>query len=325
MSWAPAREYRDGKENMLPDQVASGARSAEDLINKLKSGVDPNQQNTGATPAQPGTDTNIQTQNAQPTLTQDDAWEHKYRVLQGKYNAEVPKLVTENRQLLERVTALEAEVKRVSQQQPQPVQSQAGEAAKPPEGKYKAEDYAEYGDEFKVMFEENMSLKNKLSEMETLIRNHFGGAQSSQAAPAAPDGEAEFFRIVSGNVPNWEQINVDPAFFSFLVGNDLHMRLNQARQALDANSVVRIFKAFVDSQPSNQNQQQQAPARTPVQSQISPQQTGQQGVTGRVFTRGEIAKFFDDKIRGGWRGREKEAEAFEREIFQAVQERRVAA
>lgn len=323
----------------VPAQVTRNAKTADDMIANLKAGIDPSAVSPAPdAPAQPGT-----TQAAPPTLPQAqqppttppstpppaaqaaDTWEQRYKTLQGKYNAEVPNLARELRDNRELVARLTAEMEVLKQAK---APQQTGSETVPPDTpkKYEESDFAQYGDEFGTLFREKKALEEKVARMETFL--------ASLNQERVMSAEERFFAAVVKDVPNWEQINVEPGFLGFLAqihpytGRPRHDSLTAARSSLNAAQVIAIFKEYSGSAGVQAQPQPPAAPQTPlppVNAQINPG-PGKfgQNYQGKVWTRQEISAFYNGKMRGEFRGRDAEALAIENDIFAAQSEGRVA-
>jgi hypothetical protein len=129
----------------------------------------------------------------------------------------------------------------------------------------------------------------------------------------------------------WRKLNNDQAFLAWcdeVDGFSGAPRLELLRRAFNtgySDRVAAIFKAFIA---------QQTPARERTQTRLPMEGSGPQpGVRpsngvhearGRIWGKGEIARFYDDVRRGVYDKREPERLQIEQEIFKAAKENRVA-
>jgi hypothetical protein len=128
----------------------------------------------------------------------------------------------------------------------------------------------------------------------------------------------------------WRTLNNDAAFLRWLAQNDplsgqkLHDLMIHAFNAGDSTRVGHFFRSFIASR---------RPARERVPGRQQPFEPGRQqpSVTLRdadnrqkVWTRPEIEKFYREKARGLFDGREAEAMRIEQSIIDAGRERRVS-
>jgi len=219
-----------------------------------------------------------------PTPAQGEDWEHRFKVLQGKYNSEVPRFAQENKDLKSRLENLESEMTRLK--------------ATPPEPLVKQEEIDEYGEGLidvarRIAQEE---LAKKQSEIDALK------AQINQISTATTNtAKNDFFKSLNAIVPEWEQINADPAFltwldeFDELAGETRQTLLSKAEAARDAARVAKFFASFKKTSSSWAANSQSA-----LEQQIVPptNKAPDTPPSKKVWTRGEISEFYDRVRRG---------------------------
>lgn len=142
--------------------------------------------------------------------------------------------------------------------------------------------------------------------------------------------EAQFFATIEYLVPGWEVQNDDPSFIQWLNGNDpatghsRYDRLRTAEALKQGYLVAEIFNAYREKREIGARTSAPAPKLD-----LSPPDGGTppppppSGEDGRIISRNEIQNFYREKREGKWNGREKEARAFEIEIFEARKAGRV--
>lgn len=253
---------------------------------------------------------------------QNDVWEQRYRVLQGKYDAEVP-------QLHRRVHGLEANLNeaverlnKVSEQRtpeppkatdPQDVENFGADLVNFV-GRIAGQAVANAMPQFQAKTE---MLEAQIGQLvKQLEGTHQQVAQSS---------EQLFFSNLSKLVPTWEQINADQGFLTWLAEADpvygvpRQQALIAAQRALDVNRVAAVFNAYaVPRQP--------APAPDPLANQVSPKSSATPTpapVSKPIIKQGDVTKFYDDLRRGVYRGNDAEAQRIEQIINTALAEGRV--
>lgn len=244
-----------------------------------------------------------------------ETWKHRFQVLQGKYNAEVPNLQGNLRQLQQSVQGLEAKLNEKSQ-------AAAAQPLTTPE------EVAEYGapltDYIKRASLE--ALKPVLAELQARFGNQLSATArhvETVQTRALQTQRESFFAGLKSLVPDWETVNDSPAFLAWLEEVDPLARarrqtmLEAAQNDFDVNGVAAFFKQWKAAQPA---------PRT-VESQIVPPQ-GQNNLppvnqTGnkKIWTEQEIAQFYDAVRRG--RVKKEDVERIEQEITVAAQEGRV--
>jgi hypothetical protein len=124
-------------------------------------------------------------------------------------------------------------------------------------------------------------------------------------------------RLLDERLAEWRSINTDPGFLSWLAERDQfsgmtrQALLDQAWQSGAGERVLNIFAAY---RASGGGPGRPGAARQP----------GASGRGGkRVILAKEITQFHDDVRRGRYVGREKEKEAFDREMIEAAAEGRI--
>lgn len=147
--------------------------------------------------------------------------------------------------------------------------------------------------------------------------------------------DTAYFLALDDGAPNWEAVNNDPKFLAWLnevdpttqrVRMDLIKRAEASRQG---NRVVEIFRAFLEKREIGAPTPK-VPADDPLSKRVDPPVGGSStpdpvgdDANKRIWSRAEVAKFYDDKRKGVWRGKEAEARMIEQEIFAASKSGRV--
>lgn len=222
--------------------------------------------------------------------------------------------------------------------QPDPVHDQ-GVVATSTGPAYTAEDVREFGQPL-IDFVERVATaaaRSVRAELSDSFSKQVGTLQQSVnhvAEESNAERGARFTRRLGHLVPTWEQINVDPLFVNDwlqqterLSGRSRLQLLRDAYQALDADRAAQFFLDY-------QEEMNPAPAEAPPshvpkptslvtpgrsRATAAPKQSG----SGKVWTRADIAKLYDDKMK-----RKITAEEFakqERDLFKAQSEGRVEA
>jgi len=134
----------------------------------------------------------------------------------------------------------------------------------------------------------------------------------------------KFFANLEALVPDYEKINVDPAFIKYLERTDgmsgytYHELFRIAEQEGNAYKVANFFNAFLDEQRGNKNARTQK-----LDANISPRSTASasnpkgKGKREEPITMEFIDKFYDDVMKGGVYT-PKEAERIEARIDKAM-------
>jgi BMFP domain-containing protein YqiC len=244
----------------------------------------------------------------------DDSWEHRHRVLQGKYNAEVPRLHSELGQLRQELE----EQKRLASQMAEQLK------AVPPPTLVTRDEIEEHGEGLidvvrRAAREELAASSAKIAELEAQLSAVRGGVQKAT--------KASFLKTLTDKVPNWTSINEDSAFHSWLSETDpLSGRLRQhllddAHAALDGDRAATIFTAFGSTRDSWAASSSAALAEQVVPNTNMSAPAPPVSPQGRVWQRAEVSKFYDD-VRAR-RINAAEAAATEAEIHRAMMENRI--
>lgn len=348
----------------LPEQIRKQAEAVQDLYRQLNADSDAG---TETTPAEASAtnepagqsqtaDENIEanrpaTSPAAEQPSGDDGVSEetilqKYRTLQGMYNAEVPRLHQQNRELAQRIQQMEQLLASVSGQRPvnQPQQTQQVD----PSTKLVTEkDVEEYGESLDVMRkvtrEELSSVAQRIAAIEQVLKQVQTNVVPQVQAVAKRQqvsAEQQFWADLTTAVPNFRQINDNEAFQQWLLQADpltgitRQTYLEDAQRALDATRVSNFFRAWLASTGQAPVAQSTGGAPAPRQTanpelekQVAPGRSRNAGAPttqqGKVYTAQDIKTFFNDVRAGKYKGREQERDRIERDIFAAQRENRI--
>ena len=259
-----------------------------------------------------------------PQQQKPDEWESRYKSLQGIFNKTVPELQQQVKTLQTDLSTAVDRLNRASEQQESKPESK--QAADP-------KDIDNFGQDLVDMvsrvaggvinqaaraFEAKATqLESQIAQLQTAIQ----GA-SQQVAMTA---EQSFFDKVTKLVPNWEQVNTDPGFLSWLAETDpvyginRQAALQRAQDSLNADHAAAVFQAYLGPKPT-------AKRVDPLDQQVSPKGAATVAPTQAdkpMLTSSQVTKFYDDMRRGMYRGNEAEAARIEKLINTALAEGRV--
>lgn len=183
--------------------------------------------------------------------------DHKYKVLQGKYNAEVPRLQSELREskelvqeLRQRVNNTESLLAVMQAAPPDPAPAPA-----PAPSGITDEERAQFGPDLIDVIERAAAAKimpqveSQIAPVKTSVEQVSQSAGQAAEQQARSDREATLAALEAA-VPNWVQQNEDQGFLQWLNENDAYagvprgQLLTQAFQANDATRVIAFFKGF---------------------------------------------------------------------------------
>lgn len=235
-------------------------------------------------PADPPVPPQLQNDSPTPPASgQDDEWEHRFKVLQGKYNAEIPRLAGENKDLKAKLTELEASLESLKNK---------------PEPLVKPEEIEEYGEGLidvarRIAREELASKDAEINSLKAKI--------DSLSNVTTQKVEADFFTSLTSMVPNWEQINQDPKFLSWLdevdelTGESRQTLLSRAEQSRDAARTAKFFNAFKKTSST-----WAATSANALDQQVAPPTNKAPNAppAKKVWTRAEVSDFYARMRRG---------------------------
>jgi hypothetical protein len=319
----------------LPRQVEAQLKELEEIEKQLAA-----QQNPQATPEEPApqpAEPAEPTQNPEPVAQQPEAkpekptepevpeetWQQKYKTLKGMYDAEVPRLHADLRDLKGQVDNLRkaAETKPAEPVKTAKVEKlvtdadvQAfGEDLIEVQRKVAREVAAEFRGELDAMKAENEKLREQLNTT---------GSQVSEAS-----FEQRLYRLV----PDFQKVNADERWIGWL--NEVDPLLRAPRKSVaqeafnqgDAEAVahyIGMFKASIApaEQPSDKAaelEKQIQPQRSAATAPVSP--------AAKTYTDAQVQKMFQKSVELSAKGQRDEAMKLEAEIDAAYREGRVRA
>ena len=279
---------------------------ADELEKQLIGGKTEAPVNQEATPEQ--TPAPEQQDQVPPEDSETERHRKAHAVLQGKYNAEVPRVAAENRSLKERIAALEQQITDLQSKNTAPPVSE--------------EDVERFGPELadfvKRVAGTNQSFDPaKLSKLEqevTQVKEH-----------AVETAKEKFFAKLDQQSPNWSALNTDARFLEWLaeydplLGRARQESFDEAYASLDVNRVSAFFNAFggASSRVSRPSINEQV---VPASSSSAPPQNDS---AKRIWTAPAIRKFYEDMRKG--RISEADAAQIEADLAAAQQEGRIRA
>ena len=273
-----------------------------------------------------------------PTPPTED-WRAKYLTLQGMFNAEVPRLQGQLKEVLAEIERLKS-VK--PEPQPQPEPQPAASTASPKDIENFGADLADFVQ--RTAHEIARSYLSSMSSHLAEIRGEIVALRGETGNAVAKQQKTEqelCLQRLGQLVPDYQTIDVMPEFLDWLAGEEgmtgikRQAILGNALQNFDSNRLAQIFNTFkatigMTQAPATPIPPAPAPASTPspaqaeLARQVSPGRSaasptvatpaGQQ----RTFTQTELKQFYDDIARGKYRGRETEQANIEVQINAAA-------
>ena len=254
----------------------------------------------------------------------DDVWEARYKSLQGLFNKEVPELQHKVKTLQSNLDEAISRLNRASEQQEsRPAQQPT---ADPKDVDNFGQDLVDMVSRVSAQSIGQLSkvFEGKVAQFESQIaalEQSLKGATQQVAMTA----EQSFFDRVTKLVPNWEEVNTQPAFIAWLnevdpvYGVARQAALQRAQDGLNADHAAAVFKAFLGPQPT-------AKKVDPLDSQVSPRGAATVAPTAvekPIITAAQITTFYDDVRKGNYRGNDAEVARIELLINTALAEGRV--
>lgn len=232
----------------------------------------------------------------------DDTWERRYRVLQGKYDAEIPRLIQENRDLKGKLDSKKPE---------ESVEDRELETFK--------EDFPDIYNAMERMLSSKIpaSISEKLNGLEQVTYKTL---------------QDRLFEKLAENVPDWDKMNTDEGFLSWLGQKDRyspytrHQLLAAAFENSDADTVINFFKDYKDTATPAQTKEK--PPKKDMGKYVAPTTSKKSGTIPtadekQIFKKQEIESYYRDLALGKIIMTPEQKAAKEKEIWQAVHEGRV--
>jgi len=320
-------------------------------------------------PQRPAAQSQVQaaTPSQVPAAQDDPVAEQRFKVLQGKYNAEVPRLHQEKKTLTEQNFALQNQLQATQALLAGLAQPPALAQPSPQPSLVTDKEVKEFGADLidvvrrvaqEVVQPKIRTLEEQFRPVSQAVQQMAPAVQQNSEDQARTAADLAHERICSGldtlvvdqnGNSMWERINDSTEFQTWLTQVDPYAgvqrgaMLAQAYRNQDLPRVSTFFTGFMKEHaavaPTGQQQaptpQGTPPAGTPSVSLASlaapgtgiggpvnagaPNESGQQ----RVYTQAEIGAFYRDVQRGGYKGRDADKVAIERDIFQAQKSGRV--
>lgn len=278
-------------------------------------------------------------QKAEGTKVPDEDVLQKYRTLQGMYNAEVPRLHQQNREMAQRVQHMEQLLASLSAQQQQATEQKS----EPVMERYITDtDVEEYGDSIdimrKVSREELGAVAQRIARIEQMLQQ----VQTS-VVPQVQNlthrqnisAEQQFWADLAAMIPNFREINGNEGFQRWLLEADpltnitRQTYLEDAQRNHDSRRVANFFYTWLEK--TGQAPVAQSSGRvaaSELEKQVVPGRSRSSGTPAatastKVFTPQDIEKFYSDVRKGKYKGRDQERSRIERDIFAAQRENRI--
>lgn len=248
-----------------------------------------------------------------------------YHTLKGKYDAEVPRLHSTMNALQKRTVDLE---NMLARQEPD---DEGDPAANNESFEITDEEREAFGDDLLSVVQKQAQRVMLGREKEYLQQIGELKSQLGQVGQKVKTYDNKsFYADLEKQVPDFAEINVDPGFLAWLEEVDPYSgerKINLLRSAGAQHDVMRTASFFNVYKSLSRRS---APAKAnPLEKQISPSRgaagelVGKSARSNRVFSKGDVAKFYRDVVEGRYKGRDSERQKLENEIITAGREGRI--
>lgn len=254
----------------------------------------------------------------------EETWEHRYRTLQGIHGKNVEDLKS-------RLHGIEQQNRQLAAQ----LEAATKAAATPP--KPDPKDVETFGQDLVEMVQRQVEgmISGAAKQFDERL-NAFEQKLTGTTKAVAQTAEEIFLSRLKEQVPNYVEINGDQDFLTWLAeiddvyGLPRQSALTNAADALDADRVAKVFKAFLATKtPAPAPAPAAAPARTSasdLERQITPSTVATAPAASaqpESYSVKDVNAFYDDVRKGKYRGREQLAAEIEVRINRALAEGRI--
>lgn len=322
----------------LPKQVQAQLKEIEALEKQLAQGQDPQPAPADPVdpePPQPTEPVDPKPADPEPKPVEpkpapaepdvpEETWQQKYKTLKGMYDAEVPRLHAELRDLKANVESL----RKASETKP-------AEPTKPaaPEKLVTDEDVAAFGQDLievqrKVAREVAAEFRKDIDD----LRAENATLREQLTKTGTQVSEATFEQRLHRLVPDFDAVNTDPKWIEWL--NEVDPLLRGPRKMVaqeafnrgDAEAVADYVKLFrTATAPVEPTPKVTEELERQIQPSRSASSTQAPSPKGKVYTSGDIDRMFQKVAQLGNQGKVDEARKLEAEIDAAYMEGRVTA
>lgn len=256
--WRIPRKRLDYKDvhMALPSQViAAGERSnalIAQIAEKQNAGNTPGIEAPTVPPPAPAPAANTEggpDHQQQPVADDPLRWRPMYLTLRGKYDAEVPRMAAEIRDLKERNKALDERVTSLTSELQAAKQASPASAATPAlpddmEGRFDPELVAF------IRSQAQSSAQEAVRPMQQVVEETRSEREAREQQERDADRRDQFIAALDDIVPDWRALDKEPGLQTFLAQQDpatgvlLREVLATAAQAFDVVNVARLFNRY---------------------------------------------------------------------------------
>lgn len=313
----------------LPKAIQKQVEEADAMVAHMNGETPPGETppNVDPQPAPEPAPQPVVSQETQPKpQPSEETWQAKYLTLKGMYDAEVPRMHAQVRELNTQVQQLIAENATAKAQpapEPTPAKPLITEQDKEAFGTDLI-DLIDRATEAKVagFRDREAQLQAELAELKSKV----GRVDDSVTGSS----KERFLERLGQQVPDWEALNIDQGFLAWLAAVDpvyglpRQAALNNAYETLDAARTANIFNQYkatlAPATPQTKANQELQRQVAPTRSRSTPAPATNPNES-KVYSQGEITQFYEEWRRGYLS--EDEAVRMEKEIHAAIAEGRV--
>jgi hypothetical protein len=335
----------------LPEQIRKQSEAVKELYKQLNdpdAGEGDANQPPANEPAEPPVADSGNGNAAPPPASEQgsgasdgEQWEHKYKTIQGMFNSQM-------RTAQDRITHLESLLATMAEKPAAAAPALAAPVPVMSQPLVTDADEKEYGretldlvrrvckEELSAMGSAFNALQAQVQQLSVSLNTNILPKVDNVAFQQKRSAEDRFWESLTRAVPDWQRINADPVFQSWLLevdsltGQTRQKFLEEAQSRWDSSRVIAFFNKFAEIKGSPNNSAAQPPRApselekqvAPGRSRSTPSTSSQQAAT---YTQADIAKFYGDVARGLYKGREQEKARIERDIFAAQRDGRIVA
>jgi hypothetical protein len=266
-------------------------------------------------------------------------WKHKYDVLQGKYNKEVPRLAENVRASNDAIISLRdensklitevAELRRTVVGTPRPDSTPDPVIDADPDVSFLRDQYPDVSKAVvKLVRAGDGEVQKQLAALNQTLTQVLTETKATK-------GE-KFYNTLDEKVKNWEEVNDSVEFRAWLNKPDRYsgqpraILIKNAADRLDANTTVNFFEDFLAEtaparnepvvpttprKPANLHPPRPSTTKIPERPPAEPQK--------EIITTAQVTAFYEDIRRGKFVGREAERDKLEAEVDLAAAEGRI--
>jgi len=320
----------------LPKAIQQQVEAADEFVAQFsgdetgESQEPPETGNTNEVPADPPpVEPETQTVSQEPPAAKEvpeSKWESKYHTLKGMYDAEVPRLHADLREM-------KAQIQQIVTEKATIEAKLATAASEPQKSLITEQDKEAFGPDLIDLIEratESKASEFRAREVDLVnqikqLKSQLGNVSERQVV----SDKDRFLMGLSQRVPDWEQLNTDPGFLEWLTqvdqvyGLPRQAALNNAYEVFDVARTAAIFETYKQLTAPKQPQQ----SRQDLQRQVAPTRSrtstppAATDQNQRFFNQKEIEEFYNEWRRGYIDN--DEAVRMEKEIIAAISQGRV--